>query len=81
MSEKRRERELLKRAESQRRWRPGDDEFDQMSRDWWVMPGLGMMWIIVVRSWRAIERKLSAKSRRSSPPLWTIAPRPLDKEE
>lgn len=57
MSEKRRERELLRRAAIINRARPGDDEFDEQAKNWHVMPGLAIMWMIVVRSWRFIARR------------------------
>lgn len=57
MNERRRQRELMKLVERQRRWRPGDDEFDEQYRNWALMPGLAMIWIIVARTWRAIARR------------------------
>jgi hypothetical protein len=57
MSEGLSERELLRRAESQRRYRPGDDEFDRIMADGYAVPAFFVLWVAAVRGWRSIVRR------------------------
>jgi hypothetical protein len=36
--------------------RPGEDEFDVMFREGWAVPGFFIVWVAIVRGWRALKR-------------------------
>lgn len=57
MSEKRREREMMRRAERQRRWKPGDDEFDVTMKGHTYLFGAWMIWAVIARGVRALRRQ------------------------
>lgn len=58
MTERRREREMMKLAERQRRWRPGDDEFDVGYRgNRFGVFGFWVLWIAIVRGVRRLRRQ------------------------
>ena len=72
-SEKRRERELMRRAEAQRLWRPGDDHHDMVLKTWWVVPGFYIFWMALCR----IVKAIGQRDRKTPPSIPAREPSPL----
>lgn len=67
-SERRRERELLKRAEQIRLRRPGDDKYDDVFRTWYAVPGFYIFWMCLARLAQAIGRRVRKMRQKSQAP-------------